>query len=193
MRIFEEISYNLNQIKFKENYGFLTSLLDEHGISYPDLGFHFSHTDKAIEKIKSKIPALARYCGENVFSSTLSDGTNYLAEEEKSDFLALLGKVPHSYNFGFMTVILDNIDWYGNGAHSGVNLVEVSEAARDIFDARYYSNHIRFRKHFDYLRLRRLRHQFGIFAEVVDVALMIIMALPFHLHNMLQGQGSVFI
>ena len=150
MRIFEEICFNLNQIKFKENYGFLTSLLDENGISYPDLGFHFSHTDKAIEKIKSKIPALARYCGENVFSSTLSDGTNYLAEEEKSDFLALLEKIPHSYNFGFMTVILDNIDWYGNGARSGVNLVEVSDAARDIFDARYYSNHIRFRKHFDY-------------------------------------------
>ena len=127
MRIFEEISFNLNKIKFKENYAFLTSMLDEKGIGYPDFGFHFSHTNTAIDKIKNKFPLLAHYCGENVFSSTLSGCTNYLDQQEKSDFISLLQKVPHTYNFGFMTVILDNIDWYGNGAGAGVNLVEVNK------------------------------------------------------------------
>ena len=150
MRIFEKISFNLNKIKFKENYGFLTALLDERGIAYPDLGFHFSHAHTAMEKIKSKFPALSHYCGEKAFSSTLSDGTNYLAEEGKSDYITLLGKIPHSYNFCFMTVVLDNIDWYGNGAGEGVNLVEVTERTMGIFNSRYYSNHISFRKQFDY-------------------------------------------
>lgn len=149
MRIFEKISFNLNKIKFKENYGFLTALLDERGIAYPDLGFHFSHAHTTMEKIKSKFPALTHYCEEKVFSSTLSGGTIYLAEEEKSDFITLLGKIPHSYNFGFMTVVLDNIDWYGNGASEGVNLVPPTKTS-GVFNSRYYSNHIRFRKEFDY-------------------------------------------
>ena len=150
MRIFEEICFNLNQIKFKENYGFLTSLLDENGISYSDLGFHFSHAHTAVEKIQSKFPSLAGYCSDNIFSSILSRNTKYVYGEEKSDFLTILQKIPHSYNWGFMTVILDNIDWYGCGAGEGLNLVEVNENIGSVFDARYYSNHIRFRKCFDY-------------------------------------------
>ncbi len=150
MRIFETFTYNLNKIKFKENYGFLTSLLAENGFSYPDLGFCFTHGNTAVEKIKSKFPSLNRYCSKDAFSSISQDGAKYIADEDKSAFLSLLQKVPHTYNFGFMTVTLDNIDWYGRGAGKGVNFIDVDKNTRDIFDARYYGNYVKFKKQFDY-------------------------------------------
>ena len=75
----------------------------------------------------------------------------YIKAEHKEDFSALIKKIPNTINFGFMGVVLDNIDWYKNGFQEPVFYSNSKKI--DYYDHQfnsYFSNSIRFFKEFDF-------------------------------------------
>lgn len=161
MRIFETVTFNLKSIKFKDNYDYITSLLSQNSLGFGDLGFNFKGVlISTNDKLLKKYPSLKHYTyvkkgsGE-VFSSIKTDNENkiiseYVDDSDKDAFLSVLKKIPHTYNYPFMDVILDNIDWYGDGAQKGIRIPTTEGEILHCFDVLHYSNSIKFKKQFDY-------------------------------------------
>ena len=166
MQVFDIYTYNLKQLKFKENKDFFDRVLTEYGFKYEDIGFCFgSDLEGALcDKIVGLFSELAPYrkyitapkTVPEYQMSSISVGENgeislHINREHINDFCMLLKKIPHSVNFNFMGVLLDNIDW--NYASESKPCYEHDAAKRIIGDhcfTNYYSNSIRFIKEFDY-------------------------------------------
>lgn len=168
MRIFETATYNLNQIKFKDNKAFFDDLLNKLKISYDNVGFGFQGTNSTdcFSKLLTKYPQFEKYHkkpisnSENVntgyeISSVSGDwGNDKTVHIDPQDVVALeeiLQKIPHTYNYWSMTVVLDNVHW-GNGTNTSPLIHPTAmgdpRAHCDFFN--YYSNHIKFTKEFDF-------------------------------------------
>lgn len=168
MQVFDVYTYNLKQIRFKDNKEYIDGLLNELGLKYTDVGFCFwsdhdgSQCDKAIKLFenlsgykKPEYTEEGNYLRGYRLSSVSEDENGrinmHVDPSHVDDFSGLLKKIPRPINFGFMGVLLDNIDW-GDGdskpcftpAASGKIVVD----SHRFFS--YYNNGIRFIKEFDY-------------------------------------------
>lgn len=160
-RVFEIYSYNLKQLRFKQNKAFLGSLLREHQLAYTDVAFTF--TSGPCEKVSRSFPELdkyrqdivrwERYHPEKIYSSVFVDEQDnaslHLDREHLASFDRLLQKIPNPINFGFMGVVLDNVNWYGE-PQTPVFSKRKRELIGDSQFHCYFSNSVRFRKEFDY-------------------------------------------
>ncbi len=170
MRIFESYEWNFKQIKFKENKVFFDALLEKLGIKYTNISFLFSSgvTGELCDKIIKHFPELAEYkqltpssvifpgsFPEYKFTSFRTDGDEvflHINDKHTDSFSRFLLKIPHLVNFTFMTVVLDNVEWYSEYTCCEYTSTEKREiAANANFKlSSYYSNSIRFLKEYDY-------------------------------------------
>ncbi|MGI6265410.1 MAG: hypothetical protein ACOYJY_08145 [Acutalibacteraceae bacterium] len=170
MRIFETRVYNFKQIPFKDDKDYLDGLCRELGISYSDVCFAFTHDtsgakcDKAVKlfpslsgykQLYSDTDPLGRTASEYLFSSVRFDGSGgYYPRMDRRDIpdvSALLRKIPRPVNFGFMGVVLDNVQWDDGQEDVSVFVppkYQPTKPRHDFFG--YYSNSIQFFKEFDY-------------------------------------------
>ncbi len=162
MRAYERISFNLKQIKFKENKEFLDSLLEKYGYKYKNIAFDFAlGSENDFQRINKNFPALIKYKmtlpsdpnmsgsdQETYFSSVrdLKNGEDiFVDSKDIPQFCALLNKIPNTINFGSMEVVLDGIDWYGDGSGH-----KAGKPKHNFFAfAKYFNNTIRYIKHWD--------------------------------------------
>jgi hypothetical protein len=162
MRVYEKITYNLKDIKFKETKGYIDGLLAELGIGYTDIAFLFTgdSVGTICNKAIKQIPTLAPYyhicpvgakysqSPEEHWLASTPDGF-YIDPSHTEAFFSLLQKVPHAVNFPDMNVILDNINWYeGEAPSPGVFSSHWHPFDYSLYS--YTSNSIRLRKEFDY-------------------------------------------
>ena len=170
MQIFEIFDYNLNHIKFKNNKDFFDAMLKELGLKYSDIALCFhsdslgSICDKAI-KYFPKLEVYKQYLHisalypqsppEYRLSSIYTDKNGcfnfYIKKEHIDDVCSLIKKIPHSINFGFMGIVLDNVDWYAEETHKPT--FYSPKERNKVYDhnfSGYFSNSIRFFKEYDY-------------------------------------------
>ena len=162
MRVYEKITYNLKDIRFKDTKGYIDGLLAELGIRYTDIAFLFTgdSVGTICNKAVRQIPALSSYyhiCSvgakysqspEEHWLASTPDGF-YIDPSHTGSFCSLLQKIPHAVNFPDMNVILDNINWYeGEAPSPGVFSSHWQPFAYSLYS--YTSNSIRLRKEFDY-------------------------------------------
>ena len=170
MRIFEVFTYNLKQIKFKDNKGFFDTILKELKLKYSDIAFCFEgdYSGRICDKVIKQFPELmeykqyldvsARYFqshAEYRLSSSYTDEHGcfnlHIKQEYIVSFEALLKKIPHTISFGFMGVVLDNIDWYGKETQESAILSCSQRGVGSNYQfGNYFSNSIRFFKAYDY-------------------------------------------
>lgn len=161
MRVFEIDFYNLKKIKFKETKEFFDSLLHENEFTYPDIAFTFTYGP--CEKVARFFPKLNKYkqhydhielSSNDLYSSVFADENGnvslHIEQDHHASFGLLLKKIPNPINFGFMGVMLDNVNWYGDEAQDPVFPKRKSDLIGDSHFHDYYSNSIRFRKELDY-------------------------------------------
>lgn len=158
MRVYEVLGYNLKQIRFKENKEFFEVLLRDFGFFYTDVAFTF--TCGPCAKVEKSFPELGKYKQysdfhhDDIYSSVFLDEDDnaslYIDQEHHASFGAMLQKIPNPINFGFMGVLLDNVNWYGGEAQTAVfSKPKRSIMGDDSFHS-YFSNSIRYIKQFDY-------------------------------------------
>lgn len=157
MRVFETYSFNLKDIvKFKDTKEYIDELLFKNNIKYDSLGFGFSNGN--FDKLLSKYPSLSKYkhFGDNLYDSELSsvpvnwgDDFNLHVEKEDEKYInEICRKIPRPYNFGFITILLDNVHWFPNTNTSPVCNRDYRPSEFS-FDS-YNSNNICLEKRFDY-------------------------------------------
>ena len=171
MHVFEILSFNLKNIRFKDNKDYFDSLLKDLGISYSDIAFCFSadYDGKISERVIKQFPELKQYrtyheesdiwgriSSDFHFSSIYSCENNSVAVDMDhrhiQSFESLLKKIPRPFNFGFMGVVLDKVSW-DQEAEESEPLFTPNALGSIIPSHRfgtYYSNSIRFFKEFDY-------------------------------------------
>ncbi len=170
MQVFEVFYYNLNQLKFKDNKVFFENLLKKLRLKYTDIAFLFSsdQTGEICERTIKLFPVLKEYrhfyaeselyfrsMPNYCFSSVDIDENKkislHINKQHNEDFSALLKKIPKVINYGFMGVVLDKVNWYGNEAQKPAFFqCSNSSVFNDHNFNSYYSNSIRFVKEFDY-------------------------------------------
>lgn len=168
MQVFDVYTYNLKQVRFKDNKEHLDCLLSEAGLSYTDVGFCFcqdwdgSTCDKAIKLFSNLSEYKKQVCTESgsyprgySFSSMSADENGkinlHMDRSHIDDLGGLLKKIPRPINFSFMGVMLDNIDWGDGESHPCVkNVSKETVLAYDHGFRTYYNNGIRFIKEYDY-------------------------------------------
>lgn len=124
MQVFETISYNLKQLRFKDTKAYLDSLLGQLDVTYDNMGFCFDVSLENYAPILKKYPFLEKYLKNrprerNEIRPELSsipgdwskDASIHLLPEDIPLFNEILQKIPRPYNFGFMYVLLDNVHW----------------------------------------------------------------------------------
>lgn len=160
IRVYEVFQYNLKQLKFKENKEFFEGLLRNLGFSYADIAFTFTcgpcaKVDKAFPELRKYKQYYERdYHHDDIYSSVFVDENDnaslYIDGAHHASFGALLQKIPNPINFGFMGVMLDNVNWYGGETQNAVfSKPKRSIMGDDSFHS-YFSNSIRYIKQFDY-------------------------------------------
>lgn len=163
LKVYETFTFNLNKIKFKDNKDFLDSLLSSLGLGYSDIAFAFIGSEEGAGKLLSRYPEFEKYkhyglwVSENapVVSSRYrrDDGTLalYIDKEHQSKLAEILKKIPRPINFPIMSVMLDGIDWYGDGENDPIfsSAPGTEEQAGRFFDG-YHNNNIVFGKEFDW-------------------------------------------
>ncbi len=170
MQIFDIYTYNLKQIKFKDNKEYFDCLLNKLDLEYTDIGFCFrsdfdgSLCEKVIKQFKN-LGHYKKYLAESelyfksvpehqISSISIDDKGSinlHIDRNHSNDLSCLLKKVPRPINFGFMGVILDNISWSNNLiSNPCFKPNAVDRIAIDHRFTNYYSNSIRFIKEFDY-------------------------------------------
>lgn len=163
MRVYEIFSYNLKQILFKDDLDYLEGLLNGLGLTYGGLAFCFDSDADGVntEKVIKQFPSLAKYkhfarlsddlspqvCLTSAYFDESGNRRLYVDPDHTCDFRALLKKIPRPINYGFMGVVMDLIDWSGDGAADPSWKNE--KLPGDSF-YNYFSNSIRFFKAFDY-------------------------------------------
>lgn len=153
--------YNLKQLRFKENKEFFEALLRDLGYSYTDIAFTFTYGP--CEKVARSFPELNKYkqhydhielSSNDLYSSVFADENDnvslHMDRDHHAPFGLLLKKIPNPINFGFMGVVLDNVNWYGDETQNSVFPQPKSGIIGDSRFRGYYSNSIRFYKEFDY-------------------------------------------
>ena len=130
MRVFDSYTYNvIDKVKFNKTKAYIDNMLAELGLSYQNIGFKLQcgPMSQAIEKY----PALSKYYhleDENAsegqlytnqlltsFSKNWHKGELYVEEEDQEVIGELFSKIPRPYRFAFCKLLLDGIDWYGEG------------------------------------------------------------------------------
>ena len=163
MKVYETFTFNLNKIKFKDNKDFLDSLLTSLGLGYSDVAFSFVASEEQADNFLSRYPEFEKYkhyglwVNENspVISSRYrrEDETIalYIDKEHQSKLAEILKKIPRPINFPFISVMLDSVDWYGDGENEPVfsSTPGTEEQAERFFDG-YHSNNIVLGKEFDW-------------------------------------------
>ncbi len=169
MQVFEVFNYNLKEIRFKNNKDYIDSLLCQLGFTYTDIGFCFwgYSTGELCDKAIKYFPQLAEYkqyeepskyypgSSEMYYFSSMFDNEDgvslHVTEEQKDSVAALLKKIPHSINFPFMGVLLDNVNWYGDEYQNHeLAFRRKKYGFQDHNYYSYYGNSIRFFKEFDF-------------------------------------------
>lgn len=170
MKVFEIATYNLKQVLFKDTKVYLEDLLAQLGIGYADVSFCFSSDRDGVmcDKAIKQFPGLAVYKQyyeepqrhgaptsdyrlSSIRQNENGDIALYIDHSHQADLDALLKKIPHPINCGFMNVMLDHVDWNGNGHQTACFTPNArGERAPYARFSTYYSNSIRFFKEFDY-------------------------------------------
>lgn len=159
MQVFEIVRFNVNSIKFKETKAFFDSLLAEQGIAYGDVSFCFWSGNDSYPKVVKRFPALAPYRCERSDTHTYYFTSNHYTEQgirglpaqHRADWEKVLQGIPHTFSWAFMGVLLEGVDWYGDGKQSPAFVKGRQEI--DLYNhhySNYLSNSIRFFKEFDY-------------------------------------------
>lgn len=170
MRIFDIYTYDLKQIRFKDNKEYFDRLLKELDLAYTDIGFCFrpDFDGSICEKVTKQFESLRqykRYLAESELHfgsmpeyqmSSVSVDTKggihlHIDRDHSEDFGCMLKKVPRPINFGFMGVMLDNVGWDNHSASNpcfGAGTAD--KIAIDHRFSNYYSNSIRFVKEYDF-------------------------------------------
>lgn len=169
MQVFETFTYNLNSIKFKDTKDYFDGLLGKFNMSYTDIMFCFAgdFSGNICGKVTKAFPHLSEYVyhleeselysgsvPEYYFTSIKNNGgqiEKYIKAEHKDSFSALLKKIPNPINFGFMGVVLDNVNWYKEEFQEPAAILP--NGKHDMFNHRFhysFSNSVRFFKEFDF-------------------------------------------
>lgn len=170
MQVFDKYTYNLKEIRFKDNKEYCDRLLNDLGLKYTDVGFCFwsdrdgSICDKAIKLfgnlsgykkyIAPSKPDLVGLQGYRLMSVSEDENGRinmHIDRNHIDDLSGLLKKIPRPINFGFMGVMLDNIDWGDGDSKPCFMPAARGKIVADDHQFRfYYNNGIRFVKEFDY-------------------------------------------
>lgn len=161
MRVYESLCFNLKNIRFKDDLDEMSALLNKLGVAFSGVAFNFSPDfgRERIDGIVSRFPALktcVRQVGNEGYAlSSISENADgsvnmYLDSPSLIDFAALLKKIPRPINFAFMGVLMDNVDWYGDGRTEPSFTGSAKEVTGSTSFSYYFSNSVRFFKEFDY-------------------------------------------
>ena len=139
MRVFDIYSYNLIDIvKFKDTKPYIDNMLSELGLNYNNVFFEIREFLTKTGDVLKKYPKLEKYkqidplytYEENFFLTSLTTewtkGKLYADKEDWDDVFAILSKVPRGMNV-LPVLILDGIDWYGEGAKEATYDVHESQ------------------------------------------------------------------
>ncbi len=129
MRVFDDYRYNLIAFTpFCHTKEYVDNALAAIGVSYADMGFLLHCGD--VDKMFQKYPSLQAYCriedpsrpaqeyGNRIITSLSPDWTKgelYAKKEDLPFIEEIFRKIPRPWNFGFAKLMLDGIDWYGEG------------------------------------------------------------------------------
>ncbi len=168
IRIFEIFTYNLKNIKFKDTKDYFDNVLNVLNLNYSNIMFTFNgdvngDICKKVTKTFSNLceyvqylETSTRYPGsapEYCFSSIRNiseEPERYIKAEHIENFCSVLKKVPNPINFGFMGVVLDNVDWYKDESKTPILDSKFKYNFYDNKFRGYFSNSIRFYKEFDF-------------------------------------------
>lgn len=162
MRLFDVYSFNLKNIRFKDNIDYFNESLKALGLEFTDVGFCFhcgEDHDKVVKASKNlseyRIETTATVHEEGFSSFSVDDNGKinvHIKREHISDLASLTKKIPRPINYGFMGVLLDNIRWDDSYNSSPCFNPTFSKDVilHDHTFFSYYSNSIRFIKEFDY-------------------------------------------
>jgi len=114
-----------SDLLFKDTLDYIDDVLGKLDITYNSMGFMFSCGFDSTDKVAARYPALAKYIrtvdefgrAENgaMSSARTDENGNYTLRVEKSEhqFLReLVKKTPRPFNFGAISVFLDNVHWF---------------------------------------------------------------------------------
>ena len=129
MRVFDNYCYNIiGIVKFNKTKAYIDKMLSELGLAYSRVCF--SLRCGRVDETLKKFPGLTKYCrtedktrdpaeyGNRVITS-ISDkwyeGSLYAAKDDIPAVNEIFSKIPRTYDFTFAVLMLDGIDWYGEG------------------------------------------------------------------------------
>ena len=126
MRVFDCYAFNIiDKVKFKDSRTYIEELLSDLNLSYQNISFSLaSGKEDLVDKVVEKYPNLAKYrhyyepFNKDILTSYSPDwmkGDIYAQKEDWEDIFEIFSKIPRGYHFGMPTLVLDGIDWYGNG------------------------------------------------------------------------------
>lgn len=152
MRVFDKYSFNIaDRVKFKDTKRYLDDMLADLGLSYRNVSFTFESFLTKLDKITEKYPGLERYRytdpfsnGEDFLTSLTpqwTDGEIYAAQEDWEAVFSVVSKIPRGYNI-IPTLVLDQIDWYGDGSREAS--LNVDETTAEYYEGRAMSYMSRF-------------------------------------------------
>ncbi|MCL2671126.1 MAG: hypothetical protein FWF10_03710 [Clostridiales bacterium] len=139
MRIFKQLCIDFkSDLLFKDTLDYMDEVFGKLGITYDDMGFMSSGSFGTADKVVAKYPALAKYKqpdedaripGYGGISSARTDEKgNYTLRVDASEHQILreiVRKTPRPYNFGGISVFLDNVRWFPE-INTTPHLVETS-------------------------------------------------------------------
>lgn len=124
VRVFDEYVYNIaDKVKFKDTLKYLENMMQDCGLQYQDILFHFDGYPSALNKVHETYPELSKYyftefkSNDKIFTSITpnwADGEIYADPEDWATIFSIISKVPRGFNL-FPTITFDKIDWYGEG------------------------------------------------------------------------------
>ena len=130
MRVFDNYRYNvISIVKFNKTKAYIDNMLSELGLAYSRVCFSLNCGN--VDDVLGKFPALKKYCrsddktrdpseyGNTVITSISPEwykGALYAEKEDIPAINEIFSKIPRTYGFAFADLLLDGIDWYGEGS-----------------------------------------------------------------------------
>lgn len=125
MRVFDTYYFNIiEKASFKETRPYIEKMLEELGYSYKNIALTlYSIHDGEQKKAVQKMPALEKYAffenrggiPDYGLTSIFADwrkGNIYAKKEDWKDIFTLFSKIPYTYNFAFVKLFFEGINWF---------------------------------------------------------------------------------
>ncbi|MGN0427194.1 MAG: hypothetical protein ACI4F0_05280 [Agathobacter sp.] len=143
MRVFDKYTFNIiSKVEFKDTKKYIDAMLNELGLSYRNVSFSYEGYKTKIESVIEKYPNLSKYCYEYVlfkrnvltsFKPNWRNGEIYAEQEDWNSLFEIVSKCPREMNI-FPTLVLDQIDWYGEGVkETALKALEGTEGEAEIY------------------------------------------------------------